>query len=726
VVTYRDDALAPNHPLREVLGLLAAQRSTRRIDLPVLSEHGVATLAAGSGFEAAELHRLTGGNPFFVTEVLRSAPAAPQRLPVSVRDVVLARAGRLSEPARSVLDVAALIGPRVRPSLLGRVTGAAPGHIDEMLTCGVVRVDGDGFVFRHELGRLAVEQEIAPHRYASAHRGIFAAMLEEGETDDARLAFHAEASGDANATLRYATGAARHAAEVGSHREALAQYERAARFSDRLDQRDRGGLLDALATEAALVDRTERAIEARTAAIAVWRELGDSLREGASLTQLVSVLQSTAHGAAATKTAELAVAVLEPLGDTDELARAICNLAGNRMMNGDYAEAVALADRAIHLAERRSRPDVLSDALNTRGCALRAPGSDVSYELERAMRIALNHGLGSQAGRVYANLHSLLLDTLDFQRAERVFTEGTDYCDRRDLAFWGWCLRRQRFDALERTGRWNEAMALGDEVLGSHLSVWNRIRALETAAVLRARRGHHGAWDLLDETHAAVVGIGEPQYLVPNAVARAEVHWLGGDLDAARAELARVARLADRTPFGEGAPLVAWTKRLRGVILSTVAPLASPYRDEIEGRIEDAVGEWDALGCPYEAALALAFSDDEAHLRDAVARFDRLGATAAVGAVRRRMRQLGIRSIPVGSRSTTRANPAGLTRREQEVLELLCESLSNEQIAERLVLSVRTVDHHVSAILGKLGVASRQLAAETAQRSGLVPVRAET
>jgi predicted ATPase len=134
VVTYRDDELAPNHPLREVLGLLAAQRSTRRIDLSVLSEQGVATLAAGTGFEAAELHRLTGGNPFFVTEVLRSDPGPPRRLPTSVRDVVLARAARLSEPARSALDVAALIGPRVRPSLLGRVTGAAPGHIDEMLT----------------------------------------------------------------------------------------------------------------------------------------------------------------------------------------------------------------------------------------------------------------------------------------------------------------------------------------------------------------------------------------------------------------------------------------------------------------------------------------------------------------------------------------------------------------------------------------------------------------
>lgn len=726
MVTYRDDELAPNHPLREVLGLLAGQSSTRRIDLPALSEQGVATLAAGSRFEAAELHRLTGGNPYFVTEVLRSAPAAPQGLPVSVRDVVLARAGRLSGPARSALDVAALIGLRVRPSLLGRVTGAAPGAIDEMLMCGVIRVDGDGFGFRHELGRLAVEQAIAPHRYASAHRGIFAAMLEEGETDDARLAFHAEASGDAAATLRHAGGAARHAAELGSHREALAQYERAVRFADRLDQRDRGGLLDALATEAALVDRAERAIEARAAAIAVWRELGDTLREGASLTQMVSVLQSTAHGAEATETAELAVAVLEPLGDTDELARAVCNLAGDRMMNGDYAEAVSLADRAIHLAERRSRPDVLSDALNTKGCSLHTSASDARHELERAVRIALDHGLAPQAARGYANLHALLLSALDFQAAERVFTELTDYCDRHELAFWGWCLRRERFDSLERTGRWNEATTLCDEVLGSQLTVWNRIQALETAAVLRARRDDPGAWDLLDETRAGVAGIGEPQYLVPNTVARAEVHWLGGDLEAACAELARVERLADRVSFGESAPLVAWTKRLRGVILSTAAPLASPYRAEMEGRIEDAVREWDALGCPYEAALALAFSDGETHLREAITRLDKLGATAAVRAVRRRMRRLGIRSIPVGSRSATRANPAGLTRREQEVLELLCEALTNEQIAERLILSVRTVDHHVSAILGKLGVTSRQLATETAKRSGLVPVRAET
>jgi DNA-binding CsgD family transcriptional regulator/tetratricopeptide (TPR) repeat protein len=592
-----------------------------------------------------------------------------------------------------------------------------------MLTCGVIRADGHGFAFRHELARLAIEQAIAPHRRTAAHRRILAALVDEGDTDEARLAFHAEAAGDAAAALRHALSAARQASALGSHREALAQYERAVAYDDRLDPRERGCLLDALATEAALVDHSDRAIEARTAAIAVWRGLGDILREGGSLSELVIALQSTAHGAEATDAAERAVAVLEPLGDSDEFARAVCSLARNRMNNSRDAEAIDLAERAILLAQRRSLPDALSDALNTKGCSLHAVGNDGVPELERAVCIALDHGLGSQAGRGYANLHALLLNALRFREAEQVFAAGSDYCDRRDLAFWERCLRRERLDGLQRTGRWTEAMALCDEVLGSQLSVWNRIKALETSAVLRARRGEPGAWDLLDEASGGVLGIGEPQYRVPYGLARAEVHWLGGDLDAARAELGHVEALADRVAPGEGGPLVAWAKRLRGVVLSTKAPVASPFRAEAEGRIDDAVREWDALGCPYDAALALAFSAEEAHLREAVSRLDRLGATAAVGAVRRRMRQLGIRSIPAGSRAATRANPAGLTRREQEVLELLCESLSNEQIAARLVLSVRTVDHHVSAILGKLGVASRQLAAETAKRSGLVPER---
>ena len=716
VVTYRDDALARDHELRAAIGELTAQRSARRIGLLPLSLPGLTALAAGTGVDPDALLELTGGNPYFAAEVLRTPADALQP---SVRDVVLARAVGLRDAARSALDAAALLGRRMSPGLLTRVTGAAPADIDEMLVCGIVRSDGEWFAFRHELARLAVDGAIPSHRRVALHRRILEVLVADGVTDAARLAFHADAAGDADAAFEFAVRAAHDAAELGSHREAVAQYERALANAARSSRRELGDLLLALGTEAALVDLGERALEALSEAIELRHETGDVLGEGAALSELGGVLQRLARGDEGTAALERAVSLLEPLGESDELARALCNLAGNRMMDNLDEDAVRLADRAVELAERRDLPDVLSDALNSRGCSVAALGRAGIPEIERAVRVALDAGLGPQAGRAFSNLHELLLDDLRFDEAEQVFREGSEYCDRLDLAFWGWCLRRERCDALELTGRWPEALELCDEVLGSQLSVWNRIQALETSVLLRARRGDGNVWPLLDGVRNDVRGIGEPQYLVPNAVARAEVHWLAGDEASARAELTSVLGYEHRLSPGDAGPLAVWTRRLLGAELSLLAPLRAPYRAEVDGRIDVAVAAWDELGCPYEAAMVLAWSDDEVQLRDAVARLDRLGAVAAITAVRRRMRSLGIRSIPVGSRSATRANAAGLTRREQEVLELLTESLSNEEIAERLVLSVRTVEHHVSAVLAKLGVASRHEAVEAARTAGL-------
>ena len=717
IATYRDDALAPDHELRSAIGELTAQRSTRRIGLLPLSLPGLTALAAGTGVDPDELLELTGGNPYFATEVLHT-PA--EVLQPSVRDVVLARAATLHERARDVLDTAALLGRRVSPTLLAVVTAAGPADIDEMLVCGIVRSDGEWFAFRHELARLAVDDAIPPHRRVALHRRILDVLVDDGVTDAARLAFHADGAGDAAAARGFAVRAAREAAGLGSHREAVAQYERAVAHADRSSRRELADLLHALGTEAALVDLGERALEAISQAIELRHELGDVLGEGAALSELGGILQRVARGDEGTAALERAVTLLEPLGESDELARALCNLAGNRMMDNLDEDAVALADRAIDLAERRDLPDVLSDALNSRGCSVNALGLPGLLEIERAVAVALDHGLGPQAGRAFSNLHELLLDDLRFDDADRVFLEGSEYCDRLDLAFWGWCLRRERCDALELTGRWPEAFELCDEVLGSQLSVWNRIQALETWVLLRARRGDANVWPALDGVRDDVRGIGEPQYLVPNAVARAEVHWLDGDEASARAELQAVLQYEHRLSPGDAGPLAVWARRLLGIELSLLAPLRPPFHAEVDGRLHDAVAAWDALGCPYEAALVLAWSDDEADLRDAVARLDRLGAVAAITAVRRRMRALGIRSIPVGSRTATRANAAGLTRREQEVLELLAESLSNEEIADRLVLSVRTVEHHVSSVLAKLAVASRQEAVEAARATGLV------
>jgi predicted ATPase len=177
VATYRDEALEPEHPLRLVLGDLATERTTRRVSLPPLSQAAVAVLAAGQDLAPSEVYRLTGGNPFLVTEVVQ-APRG--NIPHSVRDAVLARVGRLSTEARHAVHAAALIGARVEPELLAETTSAGAGVIDELVSCRVLVSDAAHLRFRHELTRLAVEAEVPAHRRRTVHVRVLAALRKAG------------------------------------------------------------------------------------------------------------------------------------------------------------------------------------------------------------------------------------------------------------------------------------------------------------------------------------------------------------------------------------------------------------------------------------------------------------------------------------------------------------------------------------------------------------------
>jgi DNA-binding CsgD family transcriptional regulator len=171
----------------------------------------------------------------------------------------------------------------------------------------------------------------------------------------------------------------------------------------------------------------------------------------------------------------------------------------------------------------------------------------------------------------------------------------------------------------------------------------------------------------------------------------------------------------------EDAHLRLWERRV-GVDGSSPAAdgLPEPLRRHVGGDLLGAAAAWDAVGCAYDAGLALLDEGSETSLRAALDRFEGLGAAPAAALVRRRLRTLGARSIPVGMRRATREHPAGLTAREQQVLDLLSEGHTNEEIAGRLFIAVKTVDHHVSAVLGKLGAPTRRDAVAAANRLGLV------
>jgi DNA-binding CsgD family transcriptional regulator/tetratricopeptide (TPR) repeat protein len=721
LLTYRDDGLAADDMLRTALGDLSSYRGTRRMALPPLSEQAVARLAAGSPIAPAVLHRLTAGNPYFLSEVLAGHG---EQVPPSARDAVLARAARLGPAARAALDVAALVGARQDPTLLRGLPGVTGEALDACVASGLLAELGPTLAFRHDLARLAVAAAVPPHRRVELHREILAALVRSGDEDHVQLAHHADEAGDSAAVLEHAPAAARAAADLGSHRESAAQWQRATRHAAVCPPRQRAELLEELAMELSLLDRYEETLEARQEALAIWRELGDELRAGDELRLLVSPLWRLCRGEEADRTAQEAVALLEPLPPGRELAAAWQTLASVVGGQGDWDESARLARMAKSLARELDLPDVLSDALNTESGAVGVQGGDPVPLLREALAIALAGRFELQVGRAYCNLYAVLTEAWQVQESEPVFFEATGYCDPRDMATYSTCQRGQRMWSLRQQGRTAEALALSEEVKGVGIpSPVNKLNPLMTAGALAARLGERAeAWSALDEAVELAKRLEEGAWTTRVQRTRCEAFWLEGRIEEA-AEAARAAHQVldgpDAWDVGEAA---VWCRRLGVVVGSTggVSAPALPWALELAGDHRASAEEWDRLGGHYLAALALAFSDDEQDLRDALERFTVMEAPAAAARVRQLLRERGASDVPAGPRATTRAHPAGLTRRESEVLEGLARGLTNADLAAELFLSERTVEHHVSSVLGKLQVATRADAAREADRRGLL------
>ena len=175
VVSYRDDELDRSHPLRSVLGELPSRGVVRRLCVSCLSREAVAALAEPAGVDPDELFARTGGNPFFVTEVLG---AGVTDVPDTIRDAVLARTARLDAPARALLDAVAIFPRRAELWLLEAVASPAADQLEACLRTGVLRSGHDAIAFRHELARLVVEESIAPDQALALHRRALAALAE--------------------------------------------------------------------------------------------------------------------------------------------------------------------------------------------------------------------------------------------------------------------------------------------------------------------------------------------------------------------------------------------------------------------------------------------------------------------------------------------------------------------------------------------------------------------
>jgi DNA-binding CsgD family transcriptional regulator len=719
LASYRDDQLDRAHPLRIVIGELGGGETIVRLRIEPLSQAAVAELARPHGVDAEELYRVTGGNPFFVTEALAAGAKA---LPQSVRDAVLARAARLSAHARSLLAAIAVIPQETEVWLLEALVGENVDRLEECLASGMLTSGQAAAGFRHELARLTIEQSLPADRRTTLHRKALAALLAPptGVQDLDRLSHHAEAACDAQAVLRFAPAAGERAASLGAHREAAAQYARALRFAENLPLGQRAELLDRCARECTLVGRLTNAVELRQQAITCHRESRDRRREGDSLAALSWPLWAAGRTEEAMDAGRRAVGVLEPLGHTRELARACGTLLMLSMAADDAEGGLAWGRRALKLAQRVDDVETLVSANTNLGGIefLRGVGGG-RERVEKSLQQALEAGLESEAAHAFTILARACVASHEHALADRYLDAGIEYCERRDLDSRRPYLIATRAELELERGRWSQAGDSAALVMARRGSGLASVLALAVLGKLRARRGDPELWQPLDEALGLAEIRGEPHPLAAVAVGRAEAAWLEG-----RHEIvARETQTALELTLARGASqlygeLLCWRWRV-GIGEQAPPHTPAPYALELAGDWARAAALWRELGCPYKAALALSDAEDEKPLREAHAQLTGLGAAPAAAIVARKLRERGARGLPRGPRPRTRENPAGLTARELEVLALLADGLRNAQIAERLVVSAKTVDHHVSAILRKLDVRTRGEAGAEALRLGL-------
>lgn len=704
LVTLRDDALPTDPALAALLDHFTRWAASERLTLAPLTEPAVRELIGGRSLDSAALHRQTAGNPFYVIEAL----AAPEgSLPRSIRDAVLARVTRLSVTGRAALDAAAILGSRFEPWLLAAVAGPGSESIAELTAAGVLAAQGEGLAFRHDLARQAVLDAIPLPRALSLHRSALTALASrrEGQGDSTRLAHHAVGAADPDAIWQYAQLAGRTAAWARAHQAAVAWFERALEHAGGRTPREVAALLDDFAQECDTVDRRIDAVAARERSAALWEACDEPARLGETLARLAVLYQLVGRMPDAMATNTRALTALEPLGPSETLI-SIYNAQAWLYLGSDASEAgSAIANRALAMAEALGSTSDLARLTEIAGlCELYRDHARGIALLDRSLALALAHDQMTRAGNTYANLGSIFVDFHDFERAAAMQAAGLAFARQHELgsvyAFMeGWQA------VLEvHIGAWAAADRTLANALQRPAPSPARGSALLALGRLRTRRGQGEAVEPLRESLEILQRQGFRQREGLIRAALAEAAWEAGDAAQALAEAhAGLTRaLHDRQPWYVG-ELGYWAHRA-GQAIALPDWAARPYRMQIAGDWRAAAELWREMGCPYEQARALADGDRAAQIA-ALKIFERLGASRAAQALRERLGELDPGSTP------TAPPIAGLTARQSVVAEFVLAGLTNAEIAARLNLSVKTVDHHVSAILARLDVATRDEAA---------------
>ena len=704
VLSYRDDELQPDH-LRQLLGALSGS-TVRRLVLRRLSEDAVDRLARAAGMDRRAVFANTHGNPFFVSEVL-SSPSSD--VPANVVDAVLARVHQLSPETQVALDQLAVVPSHVESWLVTALLGGT-GPLAEAEERGMVEVRPEGLTFRHELARHALEHSMPASRRMAFNRAVMEALLAHDHADLSRIVHHAVAAGEVPTILSYGPLAAREAAQAGAHSQALAHYEHVVTHLEALPDRAQAQILVEYAWQLYAAYRFGEAEEAAERAAQLWDRIGDRVAFGEALVAVSRASYMADRPVPARAAIEQAVRVLTGTGSTAAQAYAQTYYGAVLSLTDQFEAALEQLGPARELAERSNRPDLVALGLDYVGWTRVALGEERGVDdLRASLELARSIPHYEYVARAYTNLAEAFYHLRDHDALQRCIAEGVQYCTDHDLPAHAYSLQaHSAMLMMVRGDLVGSEELLRDLVAGVPDAGQLARLTLPTLGRVLARRGSPEAEQVLDRAWEIALRGDALLSLAPAGLARIEWAWLSGDLAGAQAQ---IDVLLDRTVAAGGfrwrGELLRYLSRA-GLPVEAFTGCPEEWAAGLRGDWRAAAEIWERIGDPYERALELADSGEATPMVEALEILDGIGASAATRVVRRRLRGLGVTRFPRVRRAATTAERSKLTDRQLEVLALLAHGLTNAEIADRLVVSVRTVDHHVSAILTRLGAPTRR------------------
>jgi DNA-binding CsgD family transcriptional regulator len=718
LVSYRPHETGAGHVARPLLGDFARLDGLTTLELGPLSVAAVADLVTGTPLDADSVHALTGGNPFFVTEVAKD-PDRP--LPSSVRDAVLARAADVSAEDFEVLQLVATAPDRLDDRVLPALDVDLP-TLRRLDTTGLLTRTRGGLAFRHELARQAVESTIPPGGGASLHARLLGALETIDLPEPAVLTHHALAAHDAARTTLHAQAAGAEAIRAASHSEAAAFFQIALdHLAEDAPDAERARLLQNLSFEQYMISRLDEAIANIRATFPIWERVGD-------VAGLADAHQTCATYEYYNARRHEAEAQADAAADIAGHAGATLAYGAARAARGFMAYMRSDTDLALSCVEEVDRtPGTLPGPLSLKNDMVRDLSDLIRGQEDARGRVAdlidnaRSHRWDELASTGYSQLANLDVEHRRLRSAEHVLEASLPFtvdCDIPICRHWQTGVRA-RLHFFQ--GRWNAAAEDAERVLDEKGMPIARLWPHLVAALVPMRSGTPEATPHLDEAWALAGQIDEPLRVLPVLSALAERMWMSGHPDPRVTEDA--VRELERLTGAPGSDwaigeLGTWLLRL-GLVEKLPAPVAEPFRLAGEGRYDEAAARWHALGEPFAEAMTLGDASDPGLRVRGIELLDRLGAIGTADRRRIELRTEGVAQVPQRPRASTRANPSGLTNRQLDVAKLVARGFTNAEIASRLFISPKTADHHVSAVLTKLGLPNRRAVVLRADELGL-------